>query len=134
MAGTGGRGRLSIGQPTLMDDADSGPMPGPAEVERQFRVLLESMSVTTEREADLLRMSDERKWKLIKVFVCILLFMRQKATRRIPCYPRVTFDCLRHRLQFAGYSHLLMLENSVLLCIHFTSSSSFPGWWAVEWA
>lgn len=62
-------GNERIGSPTGFHEAtDEGTdgMPDATTLESMFRELMETMNVSEDHEQDLLSMSDERKWKLIK--------------------------------------------------------------------
>eukprot|EP01147_Barroeca_monosierra_P001750 gene1750-4863_t len=58
--------KSDIGEPTLNPPEVQPNMPEKNELDRLFRQLMESMNVSPEHEQDLLAMTDERKWNLIR--------------------------------------------------------------------
>eukprot|EP00056_Hartaetosiga_gracilis_P005313 m.83493 g.83493 ORF g.83493 m.83493 type:complete len:949 (+) comp12123_c0_seq2:16-2862(+) len=59
--------KADIGGPSLpQQDEDAHTLPPKEELDAMFRELMENMNVSPEHEQDLLAMTDERKWKLIR--------------------------------------------------------------------
>ncbi|EGD81374.1 hypothetical protein PTSG_02093 [Salpingoeca rosetta] len=58
--------KAQISEPSLNPPQEVTNMPEKEELDRLFRQLMESMNVSPEHEQDLLAMSDERKWNLIR--------------------------------------------------------------------
>eukprot|EP00048_Salpingoeca_helianthica_P023316 m.23583 g.23583 ORF g.23583 m.23583 type:complete len:978 (-) comp8539_c1_seq1:23-2956(-) len=77
-----------IGLPLPAAADDDAPMPSKDELERLFQQFMETMHVNTENEQDLLAMSDERKWKLV----------RGEMQRRVQLPPEYFSDQLRRHL------------------------------------
>eukprot|EP00055_Hartaetosiga_balthica_P017277 m.114632 g.114632 ORF g.114632 m.114632 type:complete len:949 (-) comp9281_c4_seq1:142-2988(-) len=61
--------KADIGGPSMQNlhvDDELSSMPEKEELDKMFRDLMENMNVSAEHEQDLLAMTDERKWKLVK--------------------------------------------------------------------